>query len=324
MTDDIRPFRPEDRAAILEFQNRERPAHHQETVAEWERGDERRPADEVRLRLCIGNPPVACLGVRDLNTTAYRTRDMCGFNIHVASEHRGQGLGSALYEKAVEFAHERGSKGLRTYMTLFRPDEPGIRFLQKRGFTEVDREVPVMLDLTTFDPAPHVRPLPDGLRLLSLAEAGDTEANRRKVYALDGLIHPDVPTHDVIPERPHFEQWNKMLDGPEYDPRAVVLAENREGEWVGISVLGFQEHTNIGWTNITGVLRDYRGNGLALALKLKALDAAKSRGCPLILTENHEENAPMRAVNKKLGFTPDAPAVSYSKALETTHDTDFE
>ena len=106
-----------------------------------------------------------------------------------------------------------------------------------------------------------------------------------------------------------------MLAGPEFDANAVVLAENADGDWVGMSVLGFQEHTTIGWTNITGVAREYRGQGVALALKVKALETAKARGCTLILTENHEDNAPMRAINKKLGFTPDAPGVTYVKTL---------
>ena len=315
MTGMIRSFRPEDRAAITDFQNCDRPAHLQETVAEWERMDERRSADEVQMGFCIGDPAVAFLGVRDLNTTSYRTPGTCGFNLSVALEHRRQGLGSALYEKAVAFARERGAERLRTHFRLLHSIEPGVQFLESRGFTETDRELSVLLDLTAFDPVPHTRPLSGGLRLRSLAEAGDTEEHRRKVYALDGLIHLDLPTHDALPERPPFEEWNKMLEGPEFDANAVVLAENTDGDWVGLSVLGFQEHTTIGWTNITGVSREYRGQGVALALKLKALEVAALRGCTLILTENHEDNAPMRAINKKLGFTPDVPGVTYVKTL---------
>ncbi len=65
----------------------------------------------------------------------------------------------------------------------------------------------------------------------------------------------------------------------------------------------------------TGVLPAYRGRGIAMALKLRAIEAAIARGCPLITTENHEDNAPMRAINRKIGFVPDSPGVSYSKAL---------
>jgi hypothetical protein len=37
---------------------------------------------------------------------------------------------------------------------------------------------------------------------------------------------------------------------------------------------------------------------------------------PIITTENHEINAPMLAINKKFGFVPEAPEVTYNKDLE--------
>jgi len=315
----IRPFRDGDREAVTLLQNRDKPPHLWETVAEWERWDARRPETEILLRLCAADPDtdtaVAYLGVADRGTSAYRKEGVCSLGLWVDQDWRGRGLGGALYERAEAFALERGARQIQTHFRLFRPDEPALRFFGTRGFVEIDREVPALLDLTTFDPAPHVRPLPDGLRLLSLAEAGDTEESRRRVYALDGLIHPDLPTHDTLPEQPAFEQWNKMLQGPEYDPRAVILAETTDGAWVGLSVLGFQEHTNVGWTNITGVLREWRGRGVATALKLRAIQAARDRHCLLILTENHEDNAPMRAVNRRLGFVADAPGVAYHKEI---------
>jgi hypothetical protein len=48
---------------------------------------------------------------------------------------------------------------------------------------------------------------------------------------------------------------------------------------------------------------------------LNALDAARARGYPLILTENHEDNALMRAISQKLGFVPDASCISCRKDL---------
>ena len=314
-TVELRPFRPEDRAAIVAFQNARRPAHLHETVAEWERSDAQRSPQEVRLLLCAGDPPVAYLSAVDRSTSAYRKEGTCGFSLWVAEDQQRQGIGSALYAQAEQFARERSAWKMITYVRLFAPNEPAVPFLAKRGFAEADRDVPALLDLTAFDPSAFDRPVPDGLRLVSLAEAGDTEENRRKIWALDGVVHRDIPTHDVLSDHPAFDDWVKNLDGPEYDPRAVVVAENAAGEWVGLTVLSFQEDTAIAWTNITGVLPEYRGRGLARALKLRAIDAARARGCTLILTENHEDNAPMRAINKTLGFVPDAPGVTYRKEL---------
>ena len=319
MTDlDLRPFRDEDRAAIVAFRNARKPAHLQETVAEWERGDALRSKEEVGLRLCAGEPAVAYLSATDQGTSPWRKPGVCGFGLWVAKDHWRRGIGGALLEEMLGFARGRGLDRAMVYIRLFEPDEPAVRFLEKRGFTEVDRDLPIKLDLTAFDATRFARPEIGGLRLVSMAEAGDTEANRRKFYALGAALLPDIPTNDVHPEYPPFEEFAKDFSRPEYDPNTLIFAETGAGEWVGVTQFGFQEHTNVGWTNITGVLPDYRGKGLALALKLRAIDAAIARGCPLLTTENHEDNAPMRAINRKLGFVPDAPGVSYSKTLSET------
>ncbi len=311
----FRPFEERDRAVITDYQNQVRPPHLQETVAEWKRGDAIRPAEEVRLRLCIGDPAVAYMGIVDRGTSVWRKPDVCSFTLEVDPNFRNQGLGSTLYEQAVAFARQRGSARLQTFVRFYEPEEPAARFLEKRGFAEVDRTVPVLLDLTTFPREQFPTPAPAAFRFFSYAEAGDTEAHRRKLHALMTQLDGDIPTNDVHSEPPVYEEWIKDLGRPEWDSAAVLLAADEAGCWIGLSQLGFQEHSNIGWTFLTGILPEYRGRGIAFALKLRAIDTAIARGCPLILTENHEDNAPMRAINRKLGFVPDAPAVSYSKDI---------
>ena len=315
MTTDIRPFREDDRTAIIENHNQHRPAHHQGTLAEWERNDALRSPDEVSLRLCAGEPAWGYLEAVDRSTTGRRRPGVCSFTLWIDPEQWSEELADALFDRAVEFAHSREAKRLTTYLTLHDPADPLVPFLARHGFTEIDRIAPVMLDLAHFDPARFASPAPDGITFFSYAEAGDTDENRRKLYALDETLDRDVPTNDAHSEPPPFEEWQKRFDRPEHDGDALLLAANGAGEWIGISQLGFQEQTNIGWTFLTGVLPEYRGQGIALALKLRALDAALARGCPLILTENHEDNAPMRAINKKLGFAADAPGVSYGKDI---------
>ncbi len=56
--------------------------------------------------------------------------------------------------------------------------------------------------------------------------------------------------------------------------------------------------------DMTGVRREYRGRGIALALKLLAIRFARSVGAQEITTSNDSLNAPMLAVNRKLGYQP--------------------
>ena len=315
MTIDIRPFQDSDRAAIIENRNQHRPAHHRRVVAEWVRDDARKSAEEVSLRLCVGKPAWGYLDAVDRSTTPRRKPGVCDFQLWIAPEQWSDALADALLDKAEEFARSRGANRLTTFLTLFNANDPLIPFLARHGFTEVDRIAPVMLDLTTFDSTRFTQPAPEGIQFFSYTEAGDTDKHRHKLYTLGVTLDRDVPTNDVHAEPSPFEDWQKRFDRPEHDSHALLLAANDAGEWIGLSQLGFQEGTNIGWTYLTGVLREYRGLGIAYALKLRTINAAIARGCPLILTENHEDNAPMRAINKKLGFVPDAPGVSYSRDI---------
>ncbi len=76
---EIRPFRPEDREAIVAIGNRDRPPHRQNTAAGWKRMDERRNPETVELRLCIGEPAIAYMDAADLNTTGFKMQDVVYF-----------------------------------------------------------------------------------------------------------------------------------------------------------------------------------------------------------------------------------------------------
>ncbi len=72
-------------------------------------------------------------------------------------------------------------------------------------------------------------------------------------------------------------------------------------KWIGLGAVGeFYSGTHV--NAITGVLREYRGRKIGLALKLLGIEFAKSRGAKELRTQNHGTNAPMLAINKRLGY----------------------
>jgi GNAT superfamily N-acetyltransferase len=74
---------------------------------------------------------------------------------------------------------------------------------------------------------------------------------------------------------------------------------------VGLSAIGIYPADNHAYNAFTGVLREYRGRGLAQALKLQTILLAKREGVRYVRTNNDSKNAPMLAVNRKLGYMPE-------------------
>ena len=322
---ETRPFRPEDREAIVAIGNRDRPPHRQNTAAAWARNDDRRNPEEVFLRLAVGHPEtdraIALLDIVDLNTTGFKLKDVCDFSITVDHAHRRQGIGTMLYEKAYVFARERGAKRLVTNFREWTPEEPAIAFLKARGFAEQERETPSFLDLTAWDAAPYAASLAQakeyGAEFFTLAEVGDTEENRQAYYALEKPLIYDIPRRDDQPfEFEPYEDWLKfVIERPEWCPDLVLLAAVG-GQWVGeCHIVPKLETPHVGMQWLTGVLKDHRGHGLATALKVYAYEKARAAGVTIVTTENHEDNAPMLAINKKFGFQAEPSMVSYNKVL---------
>jgi GNAT superfamily N-acetyltransferase len=65
----------------------------------------------------------------------------------------------------------------------------------------------------------------------------------------------------------------------------------------------------------TVVRPDYRGRGIAQAVKVHTAMYAKSRGMRFIRTFNDSDNSPMLAVNRKIGFVKKAEWITFEKGL---------
>jgi RimJ/RimL family protein N-acetyltransferase len=67
----------------------------------------------------------------------------------------------------------------------------------------------------------------------------------------------------------------------------------------------------------TGTLREFRGRGLGLAVKLASIAWATENGITSLVTTNDERNAPMLAINRRLGYVPAGRQVEYLREAET-------
>jgi GNAT superfamily N-acetyltransferase len=234
-------------------------------------------------------------------------------------DYRNQGAGSLFYNHVMEALSPRGPS---SYVTDTREDQPAaIHFLERRGFTVVQRLPQSELDLARFDRQRFVgvegRMRELGITLLSLPKLQARDPGwKKQLYELEMAIEEDLPAPDPLARKP-FEEWVKRFEDPSFVPAGWVIAmDEREGHYIGLSYVWVHKtRPETIETGLTGVRRPFRRKGIATALKLKIIDFAKGTGARAILTEN-DENNPMFGLNLQLGFEPLPAWLEYRKELE--------
>jgi GNAT superfamily N-acetyltransferase len=228
----------------------------------------------------------------------------------VLPEHRRRGVGTRLYEALSEHAARRGLASL--WGRIAEDDAASLGFARNRGFSEVGRELEVVLDVAAADTSGEP---PPRVELVSLAERPDLE---RAVYHVDTEVAPDAPTHEEGHEQATFERWHAdYLEGPGAMPSACIVALV-DGEVVGYTGLRRRGSVSpIAENQLTAVRRPWRRRGIATALKREQIARAREAGIEHIYTTNDETNVGMRGVNARLGYRPAPTRILVSGPLAT-------
>lgn len=152
-----------------------------------------------------------------------------------------------------------------------------------------------------------------GILLASLAQWHDSE-KLRKLHELDWLTRRDIPTSVPVVQE-SLEDFVRRTNGPDRpaDRYWVALDGDRP---VALSYLRFPPVRGTIWTGYTCSHADYRGRGIARAVKLQSLAQAVELGVPLVMTDNDAENAPMLHINERLGYVRRPGFVEHHKRVE--------
>jgi GNAT superfamily N-acetyltransferase len=270
-------------------------------VVPYERTDSveelRRAATPERLLLlAYRDGELAGSGVGGRSDTA------SGFAIpRVLPDQRRRGVGTALLYALAEHVEGLGFPDLGVGVD----DDGSLAFARHFGFVEVGRQVEQVRAVATDEPWPSV---PDGIALISLAERPELLARLYHELALEAFEDMPTPRKVQITQ----EQWeSEWVTWPE-----ATFAALAGDELVGMAGLARDvDQPERAENALTTVRRDFRGRGIARALKETTIAWASDRGLREIYTWTQTGNENMQAVNERLGYVTRTVSISLRRPL---------
>jgi mycothiol synthase len=238
-------------------------------------------------------------------------------NIEVHPRWQRQGVGGILYDRLMDELANPKAEAL--WPLVLSTSSSAIEFLQNRGFSEKKRMLESRLDVRKFDVTGFGKLFEglnhQGITINSISSEMLTDNTAgRKLDDLEESGAADVPgaitdspmdfrDYEIIILRSPIMVWEGSFvakHGDVYVGESSVLKTGMQG----VFEQGF-----------TVVRPSYRGRNIAQAVKSQVAIHAKNAGAEYILTHNDSRNAPMLAVNRKIGFVKRAEWIMFEKML---------
>ena len=235
----------------------------------------------------------------------------------VHQDFRRRGIGGALLGTLETFLRERGGDAVMLYTS--QTDEGLNQFLLHHGYSESFRGYQQWLGLDGFDPNRFEvnwdRLNQAGVHLRSMTQLRDQWDTAQKFYDLYTTLERDAPRADEHFVAQSFEEFcTNNYDSPASFPEGVTFAL-KDDELIGLNILYRDSNAPVVHNGLTGVRREYRGLGLALALKLEGIRCALVWGFEGITSYNASTNSAILRLNEKLGFQRSPATLEWRKKL---------
>ena len=315
----LRPFQEKDYERVVEVRNAIYP-DYRASVQEIRHWDDSWEADRYfRVRLAAEDPEGHVVGFGQTNHMPHQFHDdKYAIDVQVDPAYQKRGYGSTLFDRLLSIVKDRGARIVRSEAKESLPDS--VAWLKARGFEEIQRYWESRLDVASFDFAAFAsaidRALEQGITITTLDDEGvDDPEVLRAMYELDRDLTLDVPLPDPATETSYESFVKGALENPNFIPEAWFLAKDGE-RYVALSNLWkSQELPDVYYQGLTGVRREYRGKGIAMALKIKGLQLVRERGIREVRTWNNTRNRPMLRINEAMGFEKQPAWIEFAREL---------
>lgn len=228
------------------------------------------------------------------------------------------GVGDLLFNRLMEDLREAGA--ITVWHRNYAQFTETFDFFAERGFAETRRVWDLRLkvaevDLSAFEPVVE-QVAAQGITITTFAEERERDAESLgKLHEFLNLVKADDPQRQPFTPVPMesvarwFEKHYVLAD-------ACFIAKHGD-RYVGFTDLNHIEPIPGGIMHgFTGVAREYRRQGVATALKLRAIRYAQAHGYQTIRAFNLPVHAAMLALNEKLGFRRRFCYVTVEKCLK--------
>jgi mycothiol synthase len=233
----------------------------------------------------------------------------------VHPDFRRQGIGSKLFERVMQELEpfeptlvQCGARQDRDYT---------LKFLEYHGFIEEWQRVDLILKLKGYDSTPFAGLIEkleaQGFTFKTIDQLRTDIERDQKLCDLGNAVSRDVPLGMPVTDLT-LEQFRTSILKASWAREQAFCVAIFDGQYVGINNIGVDANGNT-FVDVTGVLPEFRGRGLAMALKLRGIEWALRQGIKEMATSNDLVNAPMLAVNEKLGFRRQPTNLRYGKKL---------
>ena len=256
--------------------------------------------ERARLRQWVAEADGRVVGRVDCSLTLFAEASGIGeLQVAVRGDQRRRGIGSALYDVALAYAQTLGVDRL---LANFHENDAGVAFAETRSFRRVREETESELDprRVTERPAGDVRAV--------------SSIDPRLAYVIDMEATRDMPSTEPF-DGMAYEEWeDHVLRHPLFTAEGSFVAFV-DGEAAAVSLLIVDHDTRRAANMFTGTRAVHRGRGRALAAKLASIEWAAANGVTTMATYNDATNAPMLAINRKLGYRGGGRRVEYLREL---------